>query len=117
MEIRVIEEKVNPLLLRKEYIVEIAHPRESSPKRNEVRKEFSKTASIPVERVVVEYMEALYGVPASRGVIHAYDKPEVLKTTVRRHIQVRNGLASQDGAVGQKPAEKKESAPAETKGA
>ncbi len=113
MEIKITEERANALLSRKEYRVEIAHARESSPKRAEVRKEFAKAISVPADRIVIEHMEAQYGVPLSRGVIHAYDSDSGAKATVRHHILVRNGLAQKKGA---KPAEKPaENASAEKK--
>ncbi len=111
MEIKITEERTNPLLARKEYRVEIAHARESSPKRAEVRKEFAKAVSLPADRIVIERLEAQYGVPLSRGVIHAYDSDKGAKATVRHHILVRNGLAEKKGAKSATPppaAEKKE---------
>jgi small subunit ribosomal protein S24e len=113
MEIRFLEERANPLLSRKEYLVEISHPQGPSPKREEVRKELSEMLKVPRDRLVVEWMRARYGTSRSRGLVHAYDASAGLARTVRDHIQVRNGLKAkaEKGAKATPPAE----APAEKK--
>jgi small subunit ribosomal protein S24e len=114
MEIRFLEERANPLLSRKEYLVEISHPQGPSPKREDVRKELSEMLKVPRDRLVVEWMRARYGASRSRGLVHAYEAPQALARTVREHIQVRNGLKAkaEKGAKAapsaEAPAEKKE---------
>lgn len=110
MEIKVLEENSNTLLQRREFRVEIEHPKEASPKRTDVRKEFSKNISVPLERVIVEQIEASYGVPRSRGLIFAYANDEAVKKTVRGHILKRNGMGAQKETPKEAKEEKKEAA-------
>jgi small subunit ribosomal protein S24e len=92
MEITVLNERANPLLQRREFHIDILHPSSASPKRGEVRKEFCAVKSAVADRMVVEWVRAVYGAPRSRGLIYVYDNVEALKKTARHHILLRNGL-------------------------
>ncbi len=111
MEITILNEKANPLLQRREYLIDILHASTASPKREEVRKAFIATKAAAADRMVIEWVRAVYGAPRSRGLIHVYDNVDALKKTARHHIQVRNGLAKKEsktpGAAAAAPAETK----------
>lgn len=92
MEIKVLEEKANPLLKRREFAFEISHPTAGSPKREEVRTEFAKVAKAPKDRVIIERMHARYGTATTRGEAMVYETADAAKEIVREHILVRNGL-------------------------
>lgn len=92
MEIRILEERANPLLHRKEYRFEIAHPTVATPKRDEVRTELAKLVKAPKERVIVERMHARFGTAVSRGDANVYESVDALKKITREHILVRHGL-------------------------
>lgn len=102
MEITVLNERANPLLQRREFHIDILHPSSASPKRGEVRKEFCAVKSAAADRMVVEWVRAIYGAPRSRGLIYVYDNVEALKKTARHHILLRNGLIKSE--KGAKPA-------------
>lgn len=92
MDIKILSEKANPLLGRKEYLFEVAHPDGPTPKRDDVRKSLAEVLKVPKERVILEWMRARYGTPRSRGSVHAYDSKEAVAKVVREHILIRNGL-------------------------
>lgn len=92
MEIKVLEEKQNPLLKRREFSLEISHPTAATPPREEVRAEFAKVAHAPKDRVIIERMRARYGTATTRGEAMVYESAEAAKAIVREHILVRNGL-------------------------
>jgi small subunit ribosomal protein S24e len=92
VEIRILEERANPLLKRREYSFEVSHATAATPKRDEVRGEFAKLAKAPKDRVIIERMRARYGTATTRGEAMVYETTEAAKTIEREHILVRNGL-------------------------
>ena len=92
MEIRILEERANPLLHRREVRFEIAHAAAPTPKREEVRVELAKLVKAPKDRVVVERMHARFGTAVSRGDANVYGSVDHLKRITREHILVRHGL-------------------------
>jgi ribosomal protein S24E len=108
VEIRILEEKANPLLHRREFWFEISHPTAATPKRDEVRGEFAKVAKAPKDRVIIEQMRARYGTATTRGEAMVYETVELAKSTERGHILVRNGLKEK---VAKGPAAPAEPAP------
>lgn len=92
MDIKIVSEKGNPLLSRKEYVFEVAHPQSATPKRDEVRKALSEVFKVPKDRVILEWMRARFGMQQSRGSVHVYDSKEAVAKVVRSHILIRNGL-------------------------
>lgn len=117
MDIKIISEKTNPLLARKEYVFEVAHPAGPTPKRDDVRKALADALKVPKDRLILEWMRARFGTQHSRGSAHAYDTKEAVTKVVRPHILIRNGLkekpqkgapaaAAAEPAAPAKPAEK-----------
>jgi small subunit ribosomal protein S24e len=92
VEIKILEERSNPLLKRHEYRFEIAHATAATPTRDSVRGELSKLFKAPKDRVIVERMRARYGTAVTRGDALVYESAEAAKSTEREHILVRNGL-------------------------
>ena len=92
MEIRILEDKANPLMKRHEVRFEVAHATAATPSRDAVRGELSKLVKAPKERVIIERMNARYGTAVTRGDAMVYDSAEAAKAIVRSHILVRNGL-------------------------
>lgn len=113
MDIKITEERANPLLQRKEYGFIVVFPGAGSPKREEVRATLCEALKVPKDRLVVEWMHPSYGAPSSRGVAHAYESKEALAKTVRGHIQVRNGLKAKEAKGPKAPAEAAPEAKAE----
>ncbi len=92
MDVKILEERANPLLHRKEYTFEVDHAGAATPPRAEVRKELAKLVKVPAERLVVERMNALFGTAKTRGEAMAYATKEAVDVTTREHILIRNGL-------------------------
>jgi len=92
VEIRVLEDKANPLMQRHEIRFEVAHATAATPSRDAVRGELSKLVKAPKDRVIIERMHARYGTAVTRGDATVYDTAEAAKAIVRGHILVRNGL-------------------------
>ncbi|HTZ62135.1 MAG TPA: 30S ribosomal protein S24e [Thermoplasmata archaeon] len=92
MEIKILEDRPNPLMKRHEYRFEIAHPSAATPSRDAVRGELSKLVKAPKDRVIIERMGAEYGTATTQGDAMVYETPEAAKSIPRGHILVRNGL-------------------------
>ena len=111
MEIRILEEKPNPLLHRREFTFEVSHATAATPRRDEVRGEFAKLAKTPKDRVIIERMHARYGTATTRGEAIVYETVEAAKATERGHILVRNGLKEKVAKGPAAPAEPAAAAP------
>jgi len=96
VEIKILEDRANPLLKRHEYRFEIAHATAATPTRDSVRGELSKLVKAPKDRVVIERMRARYGTAVSRGEALVYETADAAKAITRAHILVRNGLKEKE---------------------
>jgi len=115
VEIRVLEEKANPLMKRREFSFEVSHASAATPRREEVRGEFAKVVKAPKDRVIIERMRARYGTATTRGQAVVYESVDAAKAIVREHILVRNGLkekASKTPAAAEAPKEAPAAPPA-----
>ncbi|MGA8302287.1 MAG: hypothetical protein WA691_06310 [Thermoplasmata archaeon] len=92
MEIKIVEDHPNPLLKRREYRFEVAHPTAATPSREAVRGELSKLVRAPKDRVIIERMAARYGTATTLGDALVYETADAAKSITREHILVRNGL-------------------------
>jgi len=118
MEIKIVEERTNPLLQRHEIRFEIAHATAATPTRESVRTELSKVVHAPKDRVIIERMHPRFGTAVTRGEANVYDSADAAKSITREHILVRNGLkekqakAAAPAATPAAPAAPAEPAPA-----
>jgi small subunit ribosomal protein S24e len=110
LELKIVEERKNPLLKRTEYRFEIGHVAAATPKRDEVRQALATALKVPKDRVIVERMHAKFGTPLSVGEAATYASKDAALATVREHILIRNGLKAKPSAT---PTAGGEAAPAE----
>jgi small subunit ribosomal protein S24e len=92
LDLKIVEERKNPLLKRTEYRFLMSHPTAATPKRDEVRQELANQLKVPKERIIIERMHAKFGTPMSSGEAAAYASKDAALATVREHILIRNGL-------------------------
>jgi len=111
VEVRILEDKSNPLMKRHELRFEVAHATAATPSRDAVRGELSKLVQAPKDRVIIERMHARYGTAVTRGDAVVYESAEAAKAIVRGHILVRNGLKEKP-TKGPAPAAPETTAPA-----
>jgi small subunit ribosomal protein S24e len=111
VEIRILEDRENPLLKRHEYRFEVEHATAATPTRDAVRDALSKLVKSPKDRVVIERMRARFGTAVTRGDALVYESADAAKSTERAHILVRNGL--KEKPVKGAPTAASEPAPAE----
>jgi len=96
MEIKIIEERTNPLLKRHELRFEVAHATAATPARDAVRTELAKAVHAPKDRVIIERMNPRFGTAVTRGEANVYDSADAAKAITREHILVRNGLKEKE---------------------
>ena len=113
MELKILEERANPLLKRTEYRFEVDHATSATPSRDAVRGELAKAVKAPKDRVVIERMNARFGTARSIGFGAAYQSADAAKAIAREHILVRNGLKEKavKAAPGAAPAAEPEAKP------
>jgi small subunit ribosomal protein S24e len=111
LDLKIVEERKNPLLKRTEYRFEMSHPTAATPKRDEVRQALAAALKLPKDRIVIERMHAKFGTPMSRGEAAAYASKDAALATEREHILIRNGL--KEKAVPAAPGAAEEAKPAE----
>jgi len=76
VEIKILEERANPLMKRHELRFEIAHATAATPTRDAVRGELSKLVKAPKDRVIIERMHARYGTAVTRGDAAVYESAD-----------------------------------------
>ena len=100
MEIKILEDRTNPLLQRHEIRFEVAHATAPSPTRENVRVELAKAVHAAKDRVVIERMHARFGIAVTRGSANVYETADAAKAISREHILIRNGLKEKPAASG-----------------
>ncbi|MHB1434812.1 MAG: 30S ribosomal protein S24e [Thermoplasmata archaeon] len=112
MEIRLVDQRPNPLLHRQELRFEVAHATQPTPGREEVRAEIAKQVGVAKDRVVVERMQARFGTATTIGEAMVYESTDLAQRTERGHILIRNKLKEKPGVT--PPAGAEAAAPAPT---
>ena len=104
MEIKIVEERANPLLKRHELRFEVAHATAATPTRDTVRTELAKAVHAQKDRVVIERMRPRFGTAVTQGEANVYDTADAAKSISREHILVRNGLKEKEAKGATAPA-------------
>ncbi|KII64266.1 40S ribosomal protein S24 [Thelohanellus kitauei] len=82
----------NPLLGRKQMVVDVIHPNRKSVSRADVQKQLSKIYKVDEERVVCYKMHIAFGGGKSTGLALIYDDIAKLKQFEPKYRQIRKGL-------------------------
>ena len=104
-QISIIEDKVNPLMERRELKIEVAS--QSTPKRDLLRKSIASSLKVPIERTFVKNVLSSYGKSVSICRVNVYDSDERAKKIEPKYIQLRN-LSREERKQALTPAPKKE---------
>jgi small subunit ribosomal protein S24e len=92
MEVEVVSRKENPLLGRIEIQFKIAHSKEQTPRRNDVRDAIANLVNSKKDRVIVDHMQTVFGKSETVGYAKVYDSSEAAIKIESDHILVRNKL-------------------------
>lgn len=107
MNMKIVSEKENPLLKRREVVAEISHPGASTPPRKEMLAGLSKSLKTKESLIVVDKIFTRKGSPSCEARVLVYKKEEdipkeKLEKQKRRSEKKKKPLAEE------KPPEKKE---------
>jgi small subunit ribosomal protein S24e len=119
MEVEIVSKKENVLLDRIEVKFKVVHPKEGTPKREDVRDRISAALKAPKERVIVDAMDSEFGTTVTLGYAKVYKTKEAAIKFEREEILVRNKLKekkvkAEKKPAGAPPAGKPAAAPAKT---
>ncbi len=89
-QISIIEDKLNPLLERREVKLEVAS--KSTPKRDLLRKAVASSLKVPVDSVYVRRCLSSFGTNVSVCRVHVYKDPE-RTCSAQEFIQKRKGAS------------------------
>lgn len=90
MEVKIIAEKENPLLKRKEVRFHVEHVAETTPPRTEIRKAVAGALKANVDLVFVKKYETKPGMHTAVGVANLYDSIEQAQLIEPEYIVKRN---------------------------
>jgi len=91
MEVKIITQKYNPLLKRKEVIFEVKHEKvKGTPPRFEIRTKLAEMLKMKLEQVYVRKTETKTGTMTALGEANAYDTVEQAMLIEQRYVIERN---------------------------
>jgi len=112
LQVKILSQKYNPLLKRKEVVFEVDHSQEGqTTSRLELRNSLAGLLKTKVDLVHVERVETKTGTMIAVGEANAYDTLEQAKTVEREHIIARD-MPSEKKAEEEKPVEEEKPTPA-----
>ena len=104
MEVEIVSKKENVLLDRTEIKFKVAHPKEGTPRREDVRDKISAAVKAPKERVIVDAMDSEFGTTVTVGYAKVYKTKDAAVKFEREQILVRNKLKEKKVKAEKKPA-------------
>ncbi|KAL2109522.1 hypothetical protein VUR80DRAFT_2364 [Thermomyces stellatus] len=84
----------NPLLARKQFVVDILHPNRANISKDELREKLSTMYKATKDQVSVFGLRTQYGGGKTTGFGLVYDSPEAMKKFEPQYRLVRVGLAT-----------------------
>ena len=115
MSLQVLDEKVNPLLGRREVRLVIQHLGAGTPDRVSVRKMASDHYKATMEQVYVRSIATRTGGSNAVCIVEVYDKPQIKGKSVPAFVKNRNLPKDQRVSKGKKSEETAKPAPAPPK--
>lgn len=91
MQVKILSQKYNPLLKRKEVVFEVDHTQEGqTAPRSELRRSLADLLKTKLDLTFVEKVETKTGTMKALGTANAYDTAEQAKAVERDHIIARD---------------------------
>jgi len=90
MKIKILSQKRNDLLKRKEITFIVTHEKAGTPRRLEVREQIAAMMNANIDCVYIKKMETKTGTNITVGEANIYDSVEQAKYTEPEHIVLRN---------------------------
>jgi small subunit ribosomal protein S24e len=90
MEIKIISQKENPLLKRKEVQFKVEHDQGKTPVRLDIKRSIASELQVSDKLVFIKKMRTLTGTNTTLGVANAYESVEQAKIIEPDYIMKRN---------------------------
>lgn len=90
MDFKIINEFYNPLLQRKELLIEILHPNASTPERYSVRKSLALKLNTDINNLYIRKMKSKTGMNSTICEVEIYENEKIAKKILPKHIILRN---------------------------
>lgn len=104
MKLKILSQKYNPLLKRKEVVFEVDHSQEGqTTSRLELRENLANMLKIEIDLVFVEKVETKTGTMIAIGEANAYESAEQAKLIEPEHIITRNVFPKKPAEETEKP--------------
>ena len=95
---KILNEHNSTLLNRKEYTIELDHPKKATPKTEEVKKEVSSFLKTSEDLITIKHIYTVYGQNSSKVIAHVYEKKEQLEIIEFKKKHPRKKKAKQKKA-------------------
>jgi small subunit ribosomal protein S24e len=105
MKLRVVNREKQDLFNRELVKFEINHEKESTPSRDEIKRELSK--ELKTDFFVIKSIKSNFGFSVSYGEARVYSKKEDLEEYEPKHLIKRDNKPKKEAKEEQKPEEKK----------
>jgi len=95
--LKVVSDKTNAVIPRRELVVEVEHWGQGTPTRHYIADLLRNTLGLPSTNVVVvRKMVTSYGSCVTRAYVHIYNSEDRARAFEPRYILKRNGLLKED---------------------
>lgn len=88
--LKILGQRTNPLLQRKEVEAVVYHVGLSTPQRLQIREELAKALGVDKDLVYVVHVYTQYGIGVSRVIAHIYDDKKVAELVEPLYVRLRN---------------------------
>lgn len=103
MDLSVDNRSKNELLGREDVSITVTFDG-AIPSRKQVRDALSTAMGIPAGQIVLVRMRGGFGVRTAKGLAHAYSSVELMNKNEKKHLLVRDGLATKEAKAPAKKA-------------
>ncbi len=90
LSLNVLDDRMNPLVRRREIVFEVEHPGSPTPTVTLLREKLSALVNSKLEATYVVSVKSLSGLQRSRGICHVYSSPEDGRAFEPEHVQRLN---------------------------
>ncbi len=98
MELRILEQRENPLLERKEVWFEVTHKGKPTPPKLEVAKALAAKLGCSLDVMVIRHYTTEFGSNKSRGLCLVYKSPEALTAVEGKWITAKKRIGLKEVA-------------------
>ena len=91
MDVKITDKNKNSLMKRTEVFCEVSHDGESTPRREDIRKNVSGQMNVKEDKVVLVSLYSQYA-SGSKAVLHIYSNEKDMISNEKKHLLLRNKL-------------------------